>query len=315
MAENSGFFNAQLNADGETYDREYYAKDWAQLLAIFLTNGIRNGGENMKVTSVGGMDVQVAPGQALINGYWYTLYDAPLVFSLAEGATGQARIDKVVLRLDLNEPARIVTAAVLQGTPSDNPAAPALTRSNAVWELGLANVRVNAGVSSITNARITDLRLNNAECGLINSLIQADTTNIYNQMQAYITQKQAEFNSIQSQEQADWNILYQGFLSWFNLAQTDIERAAQFDFDNMYALPGNVKSVTFNANGSISEWVKNKTSSNNVANRETVFNANGSITETETVWDATGQTTLRKTALSTVFNANGSITLEAVTVL
>jgi hypothetical protein len=50
---------------------------------------------------------------------------------------------------------------------------PELIRNDDIWELALANVFVNKGALSINADAISDLRLSQDVCGLINSLVMA----------------------------------------------------------------------------------------------------------------------------------------------
>jgi hypothetical protein len=303
-------------------DRVYYAVDWAQMIALFLTSGIKNGGTNLEVTAAAtAMNIQVNIGEALINGYFYRNADAPLIMAVQPPDSMQPRIDRVVLRLDLNEDKRNIAVAINQGTPANNPIPAVLTRNNAVWELGLADIRVNANASNIVNANITDLRLNPAMCGLIDSLIQADTTDIFNQlmgfvdqMQVYIEQRQQDFDAAYSQEEDNLEAINAQFRSWYELAQTDLERAAQFDFDNLAALPGNTKTTAFDGS-SITEALINTTTEAYVAQRNTTFNEDGTITVTETVYAEDGETVMRTTEMTTGFNEDGTITEAAISVI
>ena len=51
--------------------------------------------------------------------------------------------------------------------------APALTRNADVHELGLADVTIPQAATAVNVANISDTRLNNNLCGLINSLVSA----------------------------------------------------------------------------------------------------------------------------------------------
>ena len=74
MAETSGFFNAEMvEGDGSTtYDRIYYADQFAYYFSKFISNGVYiNPATQLKVTSKGELKLNVAVGDAFINGYWY----------------------------------------------------------------------------------------------------------------------------------------------------------------------------------------------------------------------------------------------------
>ena len=128
-----------------------------------------------------------------INGY--ILYvDNPQTLTLDSGDNLLPRIDKIVIRLDKIN--REIVLAVKKGTPATNPVAPNLQRDNDIYELGLANVRVNVGATNITQSNITDLRLNSNECGIVKGTIEEiDTTTLFNQYQSWIEQKKQEFDN------------------------------------------------------------------------------------------------------------------------
>jgi hypothetical protein len=103
-----------------------------------------------------GMQVKVQPGAAGIRGFYYDS-DAILTKSIAAANATNPRIDRVVLRLDA--PLNTISVAVVQGTPAASPAVPSLTQTDGgVWELPLAQVRVNAAVSTIQSSNVTDER-------------------------------------------------------------------------------------------------------------------------------------------------------------
>ena len=105
-----------------------------------------------------------------INGYSYENTDA-LTLNLATASGVNPRIDRVVVRFSAVE--RRIYLAVLTGTPAEIPTAPALTRSNDIFELGIADVLVPKGSVTVSALNITDTRLNTALCGLVNSLVTA----------------------------------------------------------------------------------------------------------------------------------------------
>lgn len=164
--------------DSVEEDRSYTADQFASYFRQFLTDGIKNGGTNLQVTTATGMNVTVDYGTALIQGYAYWLENdgsgkKTLVVPAAEG---QPRIDRVVVRLDLSTAVRAASVAILKGTAATNPYPPDLTRSSNVYELSLAQIHVPAGAASISSASIADERYNSNVCGLINSLIELDAT-------------------------------------------------------------------------------------------------------------------------------------------
>lgn len=189
MPEKSGFFDST-----STDTRAYPAREFAGYFARFIGNGVFSGGTYLKVGATGeDANVSIQVGYGWINGYLYGVYDTALTLPV-QAATSLDRIDRVVLRLDVSTAVRSIKSMILQGTPSTTPTAPVLTRSGDVYDLSLAQVRVNANTSIILPSNITDERLNNAVCGIVTGLIdQANTTSIFNQFQAFLDLKTAEY--------------------------------------------------------------------------------------------------------------------------
>lgn len=185
MAEQSGFFDAHL-INGE-YDRVYLAEHFAKYFASFIGNGIFGGKSNelmVQQKDNADMSVRVLTGQAWINGYWYENNDElSLAIDVADGVLN--RIDLIVLRWNNSE--RVIRLAVKKGTSATSPSVPVIQRNADFYELKLAQVYVKAGTTKITQADITDTRLDNNACGFVHGLIeQFDTTDFGKQIDSFI---------------------------------------------------------------------------------------------------------------------------------
>lgn len=193
MAETSGFFRSVSG------DRKY-TTDWlAKWVSSFISNGVYDG--ELAVTAGDGMTVTLPAGKAWINGYYYR-NDAPITLPITNADGVLHRKDTIVLRWDVNE--RSITAQVIKGTFASSPTAPAITRSAEQYDLKLAEISIPAGTTAITQALITDTRLDTAVCGIVTGVIdQVDTTTFYNQIAADM----AQFKSTQ---QADFEIWFNG---------------------------------------------------------------------------------------------------------
>jgi hypothetical protein len=156
MTEKYSFFGS---AEGDI--RDYDQTDYAEVYKRFIKTGVFPSVENELVvaqTVPARLAVQVNTGEAFIEGYWYDNTSIKEIDLPATDAVNP-RIDRIVLRLDVvNE--RKITAEYLQGTAAFAPVAPDLTRTDQIYEISLAQVRVNAGATSILNANITDERGN-----------------------------------------------------------------------------------------------------------------------------------------------------------
>lgn len=102
-----------------------------------------------------GMQVKVKSGAAWIKGHYFES-DAEELLSIGGADPTNPRIDRIIVRLDWAE--NTIQFAVLQGTPAVSPIAPVVTQSTSRWEIALAQVRVNAGVLTITAGDVTDER-------------------------------------------------------------------------------------------------------------------------------------------------------------
>jgi len=152
MAERSRFFNSYASDV-----REYSSGDMAEVFKRFLGNGvIRDVGNELAVSAGAGVSVNVATGEGMVQGYWYQ-NDAVKNIALASPDGTYDRIDRIMLRLDLSSPVRLITAEAKSGIPAANPTPPTLQQDGTIYEIGLAQVRVPAG--SGTPLVITDERV------------------------------------------------------------------------------------------------------------------------------------------------------------
>lgn len=153
--------------DSESGDRVYTSDAWAEIFSRIASEGvIPNVEDELQVveSSPEAMSVRVREGAAWIQGRFVEVYTAPEALVISAAHPTNARIDRVVLRLDYD--ARTATLAVLAGTPAGSPAAPALTRDATTYEISLARVAVAAAAVSIDDANITDERTDDTVCGL-----------------------------------------------------------------------------------------------------------------------------------------------------
>lgn len=149
-------------------DYDFDAADVAAYLAG-LTSGVFSGAEDFPVTAAGGLTVIVGAGRGWVHpsrftGYSITKREADtLTMPLADPSL--PRIDRIVMRYDAG--ARAASLQVLQGTASSTPTAPAVSRTELIYDLCLAEITRPAGSTSISTGQITDTRLDEALCGLV----------------------------------------------------------------------------------------------------------------------------------------------------
>ena len=182
MSERSGFFNAEIDSNGQ-YDRTYKAEQFAEYFSAFIGNGVYiTPASQLKVIPVGNeLAIYISVGNAYINGYFYA-NDDKIYRKLSNPNGVNPRIDRVVLRLNFKT--RKISVDILEGTAASNPSAKGITRSQDVYELALADVYIASNAITVTEANITDLRNNSLMCGYVKGVIdQIDTTNLFSQFQ------------------------------------------------------------------------------------------------------------------------------------
>lgn len=217
--ERCGFFDAYL--EGGEYDRVYLAQHFAAYFASFIANGVYAEYSNkLQVMSMPTpqMQVSVESGQGWINGYWYENTDSLyLPIDVADGVLN--RIDSVVLRLGFAE--RNMWLAIKKGTPAINPVAPSVTRSADYYELQLATISIPASSVRITQAQITDTRMDQDVCGWVTGVVQQlDTTTLFEQFEAYF----AEFKEFYEGEFATWSAEQRAaYISWIATQEANME--------------------------------------------------------------------------------------------
>lgn len=149
-------------------DYDFDAADVAAYLAG-LTSGVFSSAEDFPVTAAGGLKITVGAGRGWVHpsrftGYSITKREADtLTLPLADPSL--PRIDLIVMRYDAG--ARAASLQVLQGTASSTPTAPAISRTELIYDLCLAEITRPAGSTSISTGQITDTRLDEKLCGIV----------------------------------------------------------------------------------------------------------------------------------------------------
>ncbi len=203
MAMISWPFDSTVTYDGQgnpIYTKTYSSDVLASILRKYFRNGVFTDVEDcFQVLENSGMELSVSPGHCLIQGrHGYNEASSALTVSNADPAL--PRIDLVVLRLNLGVSALSIELFMVDGIPAVTPAAPALTRNSTIYELALAEIYVAAGVTAITQALITDTRLDSDRCGVVASMIgDTDTSTYYAQIAADLAEfkagREADFDA------------------------------------------------------------------------------------------------------------------------
>lgn len=261
MAIRSGFHRSVGN------DRVYDAKFFADYFASFIGNGIfANPSTNLQVMAFQNMTTVVKPGKGWING-WILFNDSDYQL-VHDGADGSLkRIDRIVLRLD--HIAREITINIKKGTNASSPVAPTLTRGIDVYELALADVLISNGVTSISQANITDTRSNNALCGYVAGVVQQlDTTTIFNQMLAALQDNQQEYDD----DFLTWSTDKRDeFDDWFQDIQDILDANVAGNLQNQI---DDLDNFTQNSLSALDTAINNHTAANNTS-AHTISNING----------------------------------------
>lgn len=255
-----GFFNATL-VDG-TPDRVYMTSHVNDFLeGLVSRSGIyATISSACQVVTGSGMTVIVKTGRGMVNGHWFEIErDTTLALSQSDVVLG--RIDRVVVRLDMTE--RTIVLDVKEGIYSESPVGAELTRNADVFEICLAEVKVNKNVSSITTSNITDTRSNTDVCGWIVGLInEFDTTELFNQYQSaqetFISEKTVEFDEwfekAKNNEETFSEEKEAEFDEWFNTVQDTVRATSLYreyssryttvqDGEQVFAIPDSLHYV------------------------------------------------------------------------
>ena len=234
--EKSSFFNSV------SHDRTYKAEDWAEYFASFIGNGVFPvPSTELQVVAGSGMNVTVRAGKAWINGYFYqNTGDLTVQLATADGQLN--RIDRIVVQWNLTN--RTISTKVKSSGFSASPSAPAVQRGADIYELVLADVFVAAGVTAITQSRITDQRLNTSLCGVVAAVVdQIDTAAFNAQLQAWFAEYESlseeQYNSLASYMASlklQGNVQYDAFEQ--HMAAFETQAAADFNawFDGLQAV-------------------------------------------------------------------------------
>ena len=150
MSVTYGFFNS-VNGD-----RKYDADQMSEFYNGIVTDGVFQHVDNgLEVTAGTGMTVNVATGRAIIQNKWVK-NDSALTLDVGAASDVSERVDAVVIRF--NSANRNVSIVVKQGGAD----APSMTRSDGIYEMALAYINIQPGVTSVN---VVDKRSDTDVCG------------------------------------------------------------------------------------------------------------------------------------------------------
>ncbi len=147
---------------GAMTDKRYGADGIAEYCRQFVSSGIWELGNNLRVSPGEGLSIKIGFGVVLIDGYLFKVSDngTGLLTLQLEAADTLSRIDLVVVRKDPEKGS--VYACIKKGLKSKSPIEPALYNHNGVFEIVLAKIYVNANAVQIVSGDITDERINSS---------------------------------------------------------------------------------------------------------------------------------------------------------
>ncbi|WKY44474.1 hypothetical protein Q5O14_18000 [Eubacteriaceae bacterium ES2] len=233
MALNYGIFESEfvgLDTDNvPMYDRAVDETFLELYCGGFFTDGVAVFVENcFQVISELDNQITVNPGIALLEGKMaYDLLSDTI--SLPDSPTTYSRYDRVVLRRD--NVARTISIEFVSGEENAAPVEPDLTRTENVYELSLATI-LRSPSDIVTQANITDDRLNTSLCGVIGPKTNVlDTEDLFAQFTAVFNEMQSNYSSSyeawRDSEQANfttWRTDEQSiFNAWFLTIQNTLD--------------------------------------------------------------------------------------------
>lgn len=202
----SGFYDSVDN------DRLYSADDMNRPYRRLVGNGVfatpqGTPSTDLQVTATSGMVIKVAEGEGLFGDRWF---ENPSDISITVPANTEVlpRIDSVIVQVDSRQSGRVANIVYRTGNPATNPVAPSLSMATSVSEYRVANIRVAAGASALSQSAITDCR-GSAECPWVTSLVtQPDTSSLWDAWNTAYTEfydnATAEYNEYTATQRESW---------------------------------------------------------------------------------------------------------------
>lgn len=177
-------------------DRVYDADSFSDWLRKFFTTGVFAG--DLQVKAKTGMQITIGSGYCNIDGK-VKMWTEETTLAVPTADATYARIDTIVV--ERNDTERNFYLKLIQGTAGSYPKATEPVRQGNIYQLVLAQIRVNAGATSITQANITDKRADTSVCGIVAAAVkQIDFSQIQAQYDSYIS----EFKSTEEAAFGEW---------------------------------------------------------------------------------------------------------------
>ena len=247
MALRYGYFDSEITGVDSNgmpiLDRAETSDLFALLFAKLVSNGVlASPADCFQVLSGdSGLSVKVQPGFGMVNGrFAYNASEETLILETAP--TSYSRIDWVVLRCNYRE--RLCELAIKKGEAASSPKAPDLQQpaSGDYYELGLAQVKISANQSVVSQSNITDTRADSRYCGYITQLIDHLDTSVFSAQlikwnQEYQARADADLEKIKDDlsnyETESRYIFDEWFSSVKGQLSTDAAGSLQNEIDNL----------------------------------------------------------------------------------
>lgn len=249
-------------------DRTYLAEDFARYFSAFITSGtFMKESTNLQVIENGDMTVTLKPGRMIIDGYRYdNVGDIIIPLDPADGVLN--RIDRISVTWSKED--NDIHYTLQKGTPSYEPIPHGCRRNDDTKDYVIADVYVRAGAVYITQADITDQRLNTEICGIANPFKDIDTSTIFNQFTGWlkITKEKGEAdvtaliedmnNYLETLEVSGDNRVDEinnKIWAWFNNMKDQLSEDSacklQIEIDELQEQVGLIETPDFNDTGEI----------------------------------------------------------------
>lgn len=166
MAFSYGFFNAK------NLDRVYTAEDFTSYLSSLICNGILDTyGDNFSVTAGGDLSVVIGTGKAWIGGHYF-INDMAYTLDLRQYVDESlSRYVIIGISCDVSDSVRACKLEVKSGTAATSPSVPVFENTDTKTYLTLASVRLNGGITSISQSNIKDYRSDESKCGYVKCIL------------------------------------------------------------------------------------------------------------------------------------------------
>ena len=166
MAFSYGFFNAK------NLDRVYTVEDFTSYLSSMICNGILDTyGDNFSVTAGNNLSVVIGTGKAWIDGHYF-INDMANTLDLRQYVDESlSRYVTIGISCDVSDSVRACKLEVKSGTAATSPSVPAFENTDTKTYLTLASVRLNGGITSISQSNIKDYRSDESKCGYVKCIL------------------------------------------------------------------------------------------------------------------------------------------------